>query len=558
MENEVAVTEVTANIAENRKSKIKNYVLNWLKDPYNKVFLAIFILALVVRIYFLYISIHQTVWWDAADYLTEAKVLAGNLNIPYYFTPRRTFLLPLIWAGFLKLGLGEISFRILEFLFSLAAIPAIFMIGKKIFDKKIALIASFLFAVFWMDLFYSNRLMTEIPSLAFLLFSIYFFWEAYTKKNEKMYILWGIFLGLAFLVRAGTFVMFAVFPIFLLITEKFKILKNKYMWLGVLCTGILMASFFIFTSIKQKLNAFAYFLALTPGTAGGETRLQNLMGFSGITQYLTDSSMGLPHILGPILLVLLAFGMLLLLFNSLIGFDMILKRKTTTYDKYLFILILALVPFLFQSLFYHYAEDRYLMNAFPAFFFALSLGLTKIEGWLKKYNKYLGILAVVILLLIGGYWQISTANSIISGKVTSYAPVEQAALWLKANSNTSDIIISRSVPQTTYYAEREVLNIPSSDNQTDFEKLIQEKKPAYLEISMFEPYPTWMFQQANANNQVQISFPYLGSLINIDYSTNKIDVSNLKAIIQKANVKYSYIYPTDALNGVFIYKITYT
>ena len=557
MENEVAAI-TTANLAEERKSKIKNYIQNWLKDPYNKIFLAVFILALVVRIYFLDITLHQTVWWDAADYLTEAKVLAGRINIPYYFTPRRTFLLPLLWAGLLKLGFGEVSFRILEFLFSLSAIPVIYLLGKRMFDKKVALISSFLFAVFWMDLFYSNRLMTEIPSLAFLLFSFYFFWEAYSKKNEKMYIWWGIFLGLAFLVRAGSIVMFAVFPIFLLITERFKIFKNKYLWLGVLCTGILMASFFIFTSIKQHLNALSYFLALTPQTVpGGITRLQDLMGFSGVVQYLTDPSLGMPHYFpGIILLVLFAFGMLLLIFNSLIGFDMILKRKTTSYDKYLFVLILALVPFIFQAMLYHSAEDRYLMNAFPAFFLALSLGLTKIEGWFKKYNKYLGILVVVVLLLIGGYQQLTYGNEIISGKITSYAPIEQAALWLKANTNSSAVIVSRSVPQTTYYGERNVLNIPSSDNQTDYENLIEQQKPDYLEISLFEPYPSWLFQETSSNNQIQILLPYLSSSVTIDPSGQV--TPSIVSSIQKGNVKYTYVYPTDTLNGVFIYKLTYT
>lgn len=497
MENEAVNTEVSGianmNVAEKRKKKIKDYILNWLKDPYNKAFLGIFILAVTIRIYFLITTIHQPVWWDAADYLTEAKVLAGRLNIQYYFTPRRTFLLPILWAGLLKLGFGEISFRILEFLFSVSAIPAIYMIGKKMFDKKVALISSFLFAVFWMYLFYSNRLMTEIPSLTLLLFSIYFFWEAYANKKEKMYVWFGIFLGLAFLVRAGTLVMFAVFPIFLIVTQRFKFFKNKYLWLGVACTVVLMAAFFIFTSIKQKLNAVSYFLALTPQTgSNGATRFTDLMGFSGISQYLIDPSVGLSHYFpGIILLVLFIFGALLIIFNTFIGFDMIIKRKTNSYDKYLFVLLLALVPFIFQAMLYNHAEDRYLTNAFPAFFLFLSLGLTKIEGWLKKYNKYLGIAVIVILLSVGGYQQLAYGNAIITNKATSYYEVEQGALWMKANSNSSAVILSRSVPQTTYYGEREVLNIP--DNQTDFEKLIRDSNPTFLELSLFEPHPDWIY-----------------------------------------------------------------
>ena len=171
-----------------KKSKLKEYFSDFLKDKYNKIFLGIFIFAIALRLYFLITSIHQSVWWDAADYLTEAKILAGKLNIVYDFTARRTFLLPLLWAGLLNLGFGEISFRILEFLFSIATVPLAYFIGKSIFDKKIGLMFSFFFSVFWMHIFYSNRLMTEIPSLTLLLFSVFFFWDAYHNKKEKSYI----------------------------------------------------------------------------------------------------------------------------------------------------------------------------------------------------------------------------------------------------------------------------------------------------------------------------------------------------------------------------------
>jgi 4-amino-4-deoxy-L-arabinose transferase-like glycosyltransferase len=517
MENEVVNTEISGvTKVEERKKNIKNYISNWLKDPYNKAFLGILILAIAVRIYFLVTTLHQAVWWDAADYLTEAKVIAGRLNIQYYFTPRRTFLLPLLWAGLLKLGFGEVSFRILEFLFSVSIIPATYMIGKKMFDKKIALISSFLSAVFWMYLFYSNRLMTEIPSLALLLFSVYFFWEAYANKKEKMYIWFGIFLGLSFLVRAGTLVMFAVFPIFLIITQKFKFLKNKYVWLGALSAGVLMAAFFIFTSIKQHLNSIAYFLALTPSTVpGGEgTRFQDLMGLSGISQYFQM----MPHYFpGLILLLLFILGVLLILFDIFIGFDVITKRKSQSYDKYLFIFLFALVPFIFQACLYNHSEDRYLMNAFPAFFIMLSLGLVKIEGVLKKYSKYLGVVVIIILLAIGGYQQLTYGNEIIAGKVLSYAEVEQAALWMKANSNSSAVIISSSVPQTTYYAERATFVIPA--NQSDFEKLIADKKPTFLVLS-YEPSPQWAYSYPQNHTDILVpveGYPAGGPYVLIIY-----------------------------------------
>ncbi len=475
---------------EKRIKKLSGFFFGWVKDNYDKAFIAVLVLSVLIRIYFLSISIHQPVWWDSADYLTEAKVLAGNLNIPYYFTPRRTFLLPLLWAGLLNLGFEEISFRILELIFSIAVVPATYLIGKQLFDKKIALIASFLSSVFWMYLFYSNKLMTEIPTLALFLFSVYFFWQGYTKKNEKMFIWFGIFLGLAFLARAGTIVMFAIFPIFLLITEKLKFIKRKYLWFGVLAVLAIMAFFFIFTSIKQDVNAISYFLALTPETSGGNPRFSNLLGFQGISEYFSL----MPHYFGWVLLSIFGISVIIFLFELFLSFDMIIKRKDTSRDKYLFLFLLAFVPFIFQAMFYHHTEDRYLMNAFPAFFLILSIGLVKIAEKLKKYKKYLGLFFILLILAVGAFQQITQANAIIESKINSYQEVKDSAIWIKENSNTTAIVFSASVPQTTYYAERETYNFLTEDiNQSYFEQKMYDLKPTFLVLSVFEPHSQWIY-----------------------------------------------------------------
>jgi MFS family permease len=509
---------------QKRKEKIQHFLFGWVKDNYDKAFIGVLLLAIVIRVYFLLITLNQTVWWDSADYLTEAKVLGKGLDIGYQFIARRTFLMPLLWAGLMKLGFGEVSFRILEFLFSIAAIPATYLIGKEMFNKKIGLLSSFLMAIFWMHLFYSNRLMTEVPTLTFLLFSTYFFWKGYTKKNEKMFIWFGIFLGLAFLARAGTLVMFAVFPIFLLITERLKFLKRKYLWIGIFCTLLLMSSFFIYTSYKQHLNAVSYFLALTPETSGGTPRFSNLLGFSGITQYFAL----MPHYFDWVLLILFLFGILILSYNVFISFDIIIKRKNSDYDKYLFILIFALVPFLFQATLYHYVEDRYIMNAFPAFFLALSLGLVEIEKFFNKYKKHLGLFVVILLLAFGAYQQFNTANLIIKGKITSYAEVKEAGLWLKENSAPSDVVISRSVPQNSYYSERKTLHIP--EDKAEFESLINKENPQFLILSIFEPHPQWAYAYPQEHNATLIpvqAYQQGGQPVLIIY---KFDYSNKPSV----------------------------
>jgi hypothetical protein len=496
---------------EKGKNKLYKFFFGWIKDNYDKAFIAILIFAIIIRLYFLIITKDQAVWWDTADYLSYFKKLAGVIKFDYLFTPRRTFLLPLIWLSLFKLGFGEFSFHVLEFLFSIFSVIGMYFMGKEIFNKKIALISSFLMSIFWMNLFYSTRIMTEIPTLTFLIFSTFFFWKGYTKKDEKAFIWFGLFLGLAFLARAGTLVMFAVFPIFLLITERFRFFKRKYLWIGVFVTILLMAAFFIYTSYAYQINSLKYFLALTPDTLchldyGCEnipipTRFEDITGISGIFDYFAL----MPHYFGIVLLSLFLFGLGTFFLALFIRFDLLLKRKSYKFDKYLFILLFALIPFIFQSMFYHGIEDRYLMNAFPAFFIILSFGIIKMGKLIRKYNKQLAIVFIILILSLGAYQQLNYANNLIKSKIPSYLEVKQSGEWIKENSLPTDVIFSASIPQHTYYSERKTYNFMDKyTNESSFEYYVDLYKPKYLVLSIYEPHSQWAYEYPSYHKDLLI------------------------------------------------------
>jgi len=481
-------------IAEERKKKIYDKIKEWFKDPYNKIFFAIFVFSIIIRLYFFWTTRTQPVWWDEADYLSSAKSLGGVMNIDYFFNPRRPFLLPLIWGIMLKLGLGEIGLRLTEFLFSIAMIPAMYLVTKAIFNKKVALIASFLMAIFWQNLFFSSRLMTEIPTLTFFLFTVYFFWKGYVEKQDKMMIWFGVFFGLSLLTRAATLMMTISFLLFFLAIDRFKFLKNKYLWISVFIVFLMMLPFFGFIYYKEHSNPFQRFL----GTGEGRFNISNSYGLSGIIEY----GKHFPEYLGNILLIPFVLGILLFFMNIFIGFDLILKNQDNENKKLFFLLCWFIVPFIYHTYTGDHVELRYLMMAFPPFFIILSQGLIKIEDWTKKYSKNLGIIILLAFLLLGAYYQINTAGKSISQSSTSYIEVKQAAEFMKQNSNPDAIIFSVSIPQTSYYAERKTLDVPV--NESDFEENITKLKPAFFEISGYEQYPQWAFDYPQRHNQTLI------------------------------------------------------
>ena len=85
-------------------------------------------------------------------------------------------------------------------------------------------------------------------------------------------------------------------------------------------------------------------------------------------------------------------------------------------------------------------------------------------------------------------------TDLIDQKKTSFAEIKAAGEWIKANSNPEDMVITASAPQNAYYSERPTYKFYLSPkrgmpqkNETEFYNFIEEKKPKYLVLSIYEP-----------------------------------------------------------------------
>ena len=76
--------------------------------------------------------------------------------------------------------------------------------------------------------------------------------------------------------------------------------------------------------------------------------------------------------------------------------------------------------------------------------------------------------------------------------------VKLAGLWLKQVSDKNDVVISQSNPQIAYYSERDVYGYGDMPEE-QFQKLIEEVKPRYMMVSIFEQHPEWVFSYPERN-----------------------------------------------------------
>jgi uncharacterized membrane protein len=140
---------------------------------YGIALLAIVLLGLVLRVYDL---AAQSFWWDEAFSATVATqtlprivslTTAIDVHPPLYY-----FLLH-YWEGLF--GTSDFAIRSLSVIFGVAAIPMIYVLGRRLFDEEVGIISALVLAISSLNIEYSQE--ARMYSLMFLLalLSMYFF-----------------------------------------------------------------------------------------------------------------------------------------------------------------------------------------------------------------------------------------------------------------------------------------------------------------------------------------------------------------------------------------------
>ena len=457
---------------DNFRSKIENF----LRDKYNLMFLGVLLVAFIIRLYYFFYTYNQSLWWDEAEYMSMANnILYG---IPFDFNPQRPILFPLLITLFLWIGEGAVRFFIV-FLPSLGVVILTYLLGKEIYDKKVGLIASFIISIFWSILFDSTRIHADVIGLFLSLFGIYLFWKGYVaNKSVKLISLGFLFMILAFMVKVNMILALLTVLIFLIVTEKLEFLKEKILWKSLIWLFIPLIPFFVYNHIK--FGTILPFIQGYVDPASLTSKFQSSFNWS-ILKFIYIYTY-------EFFFALFILGVLFVLFNLVLGFDLIYKEKNLKLKSDLFsILVVVTVMSYFIFVERWNAEPRWLILMAPFMFFIIGRGILDVFNYIKIDKKVIFII-IVFVLFLGSYPHLKYNDELIKTKKTSYEPVKLAGLWIKEHSNKNDIILSKSPTQITYYAERKTFGIVSNEE-------IKSLKPRYIIISIFEIHPPELLQR---------------------------------------------------------------
>lgn len=178
---------------------------------------------------------------DDVKFIRSAWNLVADGSYSYHDVGRATvFMMPgltFTLAFFVKIfgNFGGITaMRIFQALIQTGSIYLVFLIGRKVFNSRVAVLAIIINFLCIADYWVTNLILTESMFKFFVLLLVYFSIYAIEEKNTKYYILGGLAWGIGTLYRPTI----ATFPIIILIMWIFKKYTLKEMFKYTMIVGV--------------------------------------------------------------------------------------------------------------------------------------------------------------------------------------------------------------------------------------------------------------------------------------------------------------------------------
>ncbi len=452
----------------------KTKVPAWMRE--NKYFVGVFLFSLVLIVYFFPVTAQQALWFDEADYMNYARFLAEG-SPEWGFNPVRPPLFSLIAAFFFKIGLGEMAVRLLGVAFYLLNVFLVYVLGKSLFGKVPGVIASFLTAVYWSQLFFTFRLLVDVPVLTFWLLSLVFFVKGYILK-EKKWMVWALFpaVFIGFLMKYTNALVLLPIVGTMVITRGVRWVKEKDVWISAGIAGIMTIPFFIWQYAAFG-HPFAFFIRSI--LQKGDIRS------SGFFDSLIEHVKFLFPLSGWLVLVLFLIGLVFFL-DVFLRLDLWLRKKekldVLAEKKVLIVLwFVAILLFVGRLGYGAYIEERYYFSLQVAMFLVIGYALVKVYEAMQGEYKKAFVFGMAILLLFAAYENVTHANALIRDKAESFKQVKEAGAWLEEHLAPDEKFWSQTVSaEMQYHANRR-----NSGPGYNVDDILKDTKLKYLVLTGF-------------------------------------------------------------------------
>jgi len=128
-------------------------------------------------------------------------------------------------------GISEFSARLPSMLFSFLIIHAVYLCGKEIFNKEIAVVGAFFATLNPWFIIWGGRALVDVPMTVCMMYALYFCLRAIRADETKQWIFTGLFCGLAFYMKPPGLVITPLIFLFWIAHWKVSLLKKKQFYI---------------------------------------------------------------------------------------------------------------------------------------------------------------------------------------------------------------------------------------------------------------------------------------------------------------------------------------
>ncbi len=328
------------------------------------------------------------------------------------------------------------SQRALVALLGAASVIILYLIAKKLFNKPIALLAAFSFAVFPFHVRDSHYVATDVPATFFILLAVLFMVNLSKTSKLKWYFLSGFMIGLSTAVRYFPVALF-VYPIAILLDKQ----KNK-MWLLKIILGFIAMPIGIFVGLPYLfLNPQSHIIfqqdmekwVLPWYSTTISTYVSSLVSFvlsngQGILPNITTL---IPNTFSPYYARFIFFSGLgqISTIASLIGLAIILLKFP---KQFIFLSIIPFITFIYISFYMHAQYERLAIPITPFLSLYIGVFIYTFWSWIKQLNavKAKVIFGIVCFSVFYYPFTQSFSSSWACGQKTVY---QQSQEWIADN-----------------------------------------------------------------------------------------------------------------------------
>ncbi len=427
----------------------------------NRVLIGILILALIVRIFFIYNF--PVRWWDETVYSDLGYELSRGNSYSFkqgwsdfvpggygkYAWPRAGFRAPLLPFLLMFFYLFKLEFLI-DFLVPLIGtlgIFAVYLLGKELFNKRIGLYSAFFLALLPLHVFYSGRILTGVLSTTLITFSFLFFWRGFEKGSNKYKLLFGFFIALSLLSRYTVLWVFPVFLIYFLVRFRLKFLEDKYLWYSGLIFLLTLSHWFLYGIIEygDPLGAFIH-----------GAKAASYWGGIQSWAFFFQHSWGMFSLISYLFLIALVY--------------IIIRRKFLKKEFYL--LLVWLVFFLFMVVMMPHKEDRFILPITPVLCIFSGVFVYKF-----KYKR-------ILLVFLGAFLLVVLGSNFYHDFSSTYTDSNfcflEGTRFLK-RVNMDSLVITDLPPTIYYYSKKDTHYYPNPFSIEALKPLKQD----YLNMYVF-------------------------------------------------------------------------